>query len=622
MPKCELCKNFKNSTITSNCEHSICSECIYKQVLFKLDEFIISENIDENINYKCVICEEGEFTISNRQLAQFMENIDFSTVEEIEFNCLKHNKKFKFFCKICDIRLCLICMEDHPENHDFRNLLCMNVINNELNCKNHSEKIIKFHCSKCNKFLCSVCKEISHVNHNMLEIAEYSSKLKLILGDVKMPYDSDIKSFNENFDQEFQETLRKVKSSFTRAENEITQLRLQLEEISKLFKKNSTKVEEDFQTIINLFKIIINNYSRDLTNSQSNEFVKLYFLDKLPKSFPILKFNHFFDETFNKTIPDIKDKMTILKSEIQNIKNVNLVNERTLTGHTSYIYSIVQLQNGLIASGSADKSIKLWDPNQHYKCIQTLNGHSDLVWSVTESKNGLICSGSEDTTIKLWDRDSTQNYKCVQTLTGHSAFVRSILHLQNGLIASGSADNTIRLWEWDRDANDKYTYQSIQTLYGHDGWIFSLIQLHNGLIASGSLDSTIKLWDPNQNYKCVKTLHGHTDWVISITQLHNGLIASGSADKSIKLWDPDQEYQCINTRKGHTGNVYCVFQLHNGIIASGSADKSIKLWDPNQQYQCVQTRKGHTDWVQSITQLQNGLGVSGSKDKNIKIWIF
>jgi WD40 repeat protein len=57
----------------------------------------------------------------------------------------------------------------------------------------------------------------------------------------------------------------------------------------------------------------------------------------------------------------------------------------------------------LIASGSKDKTIKLWDVKTGEE-IRTLKGHSSWVNSVTFSPDGrLIASGSEDKTIKLWD---------------------------------------------------------------------------------------------------------------------------------------------------------------------------------------------------------------------------
>ena len=54
-----------------------------------------------------------------------------------------------------------------------------------------------------------------------------------------------------------------------------------------------------------------------------------------------------------------------------------------------------------IASGSYDKTVKLW--NLEGKELQSFKGHSSSVWSVAFSPDGkTIASGSDDKTVKLW----------------------------------------------------------------------------------------------------------------------------------------------------------------------------------------------------------------------------
>ncbi len=135
--------------------------------------------------------------------------------------------------------------------------------------------------------------------------------------------------------------------------------------------------------------------------------------------------------------------------EIENIPDLikfdKTINSYTLKGHNDSVHSIAFSPDGkILASGSGDKTIKLWDISTG-ETIKMLTGHSKGVDSVSFSPDGkILASGSYDKTIKLWDVSTGEN---IRTLTGHSNDVNSVSFSPDGkILASGSEESTIKLW--------------------------------------------------------------------------------------------------------------------------------------------------------------------------------
>ena len=162
----------------------------------------------------------------------------------------------------------------------------------------------------------------------------------------------------------------------------------------------------------------------------------------------------------------------------------------TLTGHKLQVNAVAfSPQRELLASASHDKTVRIWQlHNGKYNLLTTLLGHTWAVLTVAFSptNQNLLATGSGDNTIKLWDVNTGE---VINTLSGHSWSVVSVAFSTDGeKLISGSWDKTVKIWQIS-------TKSEITSLVGHTDSVSSVAMSHDAkLIASGSKDKTIKLW--------------------------------------------------------------------------------------------------------------------------------
>ena len=335
---------------------------------------------------------------------------------------------------------------------------------------------------------------------------------------------------------------------------------------------------------------------------------------------------------------------------------------QTLEGHSSGVEAIVFSHDGrLLASGSDDHSVRLWDPATG-SSRRTLEGHLSRVNAVDFSSNGQLASASDDRSIRLWDPITG---KTQGTLRGHNTGVIAIQFFPSGqLLASVSHDNTINTMKiWDlskgtcqatfkilRDGNTAGIDISPdgQTLafISHDG----ALQLYNPnvdalittpkrdrirpkfarkvvispngqLLAAGSSESDVQLWDlPTRCYR--GTVRGSYIIIRALILSPNSqLLATLSSSNIVKLWNSVGELQYeLQGTNVHSAGITEVIPSPDGRLLAAASLDYITLWDSDKGIFRASLR-GHSAQISQIAFSPDGRRLaSASIDRTIRFW--
>jgi RNA polymerase sigma factor (sigma-70 family) len=332
----------------------------------------------------------------------------------------------------------------------------------------------------------------------------------------------------------------------------------------------------------------------------------------------------------------------------------------TLEKHAAPVWSLAFSRQGILASGSADRTAKLWhlggrkpatdlmtswsgarpilavayapdasvlavattDRTIHLRdaesgdVLRVLHGHTDHATCLAFSSDGkTLASGSKDGTVKLWDWATGDNQR---TLTGPAQAVRTLTFTPDGRRLAGAGDDgTIRFW-------DVGSGNALATFPGHEGPIQALACTPDGrTLASGGADRTIKLWDlayGEPRRAAPDELRGSEGAIRALAYSRDGLLASAGEDGAVKLWDPARG-TATATLAGHAGPVLALaFTPRGRTLVSGGQDGSVRVWDPvGGQPRAVLA--GHKDAVTALAIHPYGRDlVSGSQDTRLLRW--
>ncbi|RKU15683.1 hypothetical protein C6500_19255 [Candidatus Poribacteria bacterium] len=247
-----------------------------------------------------------------------------------------------------------------------------------------------------------------------------------------------------------------------------------------------------------------------------------------------------------------------------------------------------------LASGSQDKTVRLWDLANNDKWI-TLQKHTGWTNVLAFSPDGkMLASGSTDKTVQLWDTATgdplvTLSRKSIRGLrTGHLNGIAALAFSPDGeTLASGSTDGTIRFW--NTESGDPIS----TPITGHTERVKAVAFSNGGsTLVSVAFNGIIAFWDMKSSKKSNSQVAGHRDMFTTLTLSPDSTkLASVGADGHVifgfaSSWRPDH---LIRLTEASTGNEimtltdrmnpsHLTFSPDGKTVAFGSFGK-IRLWN-------------------------------------------
>jgi len=186
-------------------------------------------------------------------------------------------------------------------------------------------------------------------------------------------------------------------------------------------------------------------------------------------------------------LPDEVDEIKSKKRAKREDRGEVKTSDTQMEGHTESVMSLTMMSGHELVSAGMDNTIRVWDLNkmQEENVLQGVKANFCVDYS---SKRKLLATGSSDRHIRLWDARTTTGKVAAAALTSHSLWVSSVKWSPNKeyQLLSGSYDTVVKLWDIRSGKTPLFDLQK------HNEKVLALDWSNNtNVIVSGGADQKI-----------------------------------------------------------------------------------------------------------------------------------
>ena len=270
----------------------------------------------------------------------------------------------------------------------------------------------------------------------------------------------------------------------------------------------------------------------------------------------------------------------------------------TLKGHEGWVTAVAFSADGkTLATGDANKIVKLWDVNMGRERA-TLKGHRNTINALTFAPNeaphygGCLASGSADGTIRFWNPDTAE--ELVIFTAGHTESVKTVAFAENGTMLTSAAFNgTVEVWDLKirrelitftaghSDSSETAVFSPDATYFASRGRSGLIAFNSDGFGWRGSFqgDSGTQLWEIVTGEEIQGPWQYKTGATGSFAFSPDGKIFAGRGQRDILVWDLNSGSELFRFDMKTAFPRQLMFSPDGTLLAVYGTHGKIHVWD-------------------------------------------